>query len=137
MACCGLSGCALILCAIDTDISHQPRFQNIVGTVVHTRRKLYLYRRGSHYSVAAQRFYDLRKSTAGIDRHNLVAVVPAGHPVKFTKVLRKRDLESSDDYMYGEITLNGTAYPVEVYLDATLAEDGWRFILHDLLVYKE
>lgn len=137
IACCGLSGCALILCAIDTDITREPRFQNIVGPVVHTRQKWYLYRRGSNYSPAAQRFYDFRKSTEGIDRQNLIAVVPAGHPVKFTKALRKHDIESSDEYLYGEITLNGNLYPVEVYLSGSLAEDGWRLILQDLFVYKE
>lgn len=136
IACC-LSGCALILCAIDTDITREPRFQNIVGTVIHTRQKLYLYRRGTNYSPAAQRFYDFRKSTEGIDRQNFLAVVPAGHPVKFTKALRKHDIESSDEYLYGEITLNGTAYPVEVYLSGSIYPDGWRLILQDLFVFKK
>jgi hypothetical protein len=137
IACCSLSGCALILCAIDTDITREPRFQNIVGTEVHTRRKLYVYQQGTNVAPAMRTHYQFRKSTEGIDHQNFIAVVPAGHSVKFTKAVRKHDIESSYEYLYGEITLNGTVYPVEEYLSGSIYPDGWRLILHDLYVIKE
>lgn len=136
-ACCGFSGCALILCATDTDISREPRFQNIVGTEIHTRQRLYLYQQGYNISPAMRPCHEFRKSTAGIDRLNLIAVVPAGHPVKFAKVLRKHDIERSDECIFGEITLKGRVYPVAEYLSGSIYPDGWRLILRDLFVFKE
>ncbi|MDB6006862.1 MAG: hypothetical protein JWR15_3849, partial [Prosthecobacter sp.] len=37
-----LSSCALVLCLIDTDVSRTPRFKNVAGHELLTRKKLYL-----------------------------------------------------------------------------------------------
>lgn len=69
-------------------------------------------------------------------REGPIIVVPAGHPVTFTKVLSKRNMGGAREEMFGEITLHGTTYPVveSLYLDDY--PRGWRPVFIASFVVK-
>jgi len=136
LACHGLAGCALILCAIDTNITHQPRFAQVTGRVIHTRKKLYLFEPSLYGSERVRLFYSLEENKVGYGQ-KLFAEVPAGHPLRFDKVKRKHDIETSWDDMYGEITLHGRTYPVTLSLGGSLRPDEWRGILFNCFGIRE
>jgi len=128
---------ALIVSAIDVDISREPRFQDIVGHEVRTRRTLYLYRpdySGTYPDLRS--FYVFHGSKDEATREGPIRVVPAGHPVKFTKVLKKRNMGGGREEMFGEITLHGTTYPVVVDLDLDDYPRGWRRVFMASFVVK-
>jgi hypothetical protein len=129
IACIGLSGCvmALIMSAITTDISREARFQDVIGHELRTRRTLYMYK--PEYSSTypdLRTFYEFHGSKDEGARGSPIIVVPAGHPVKFTKVLSKHGIDGGREDMFGEITLKGTTYPVVVDLNLNDYPNGWR-----------
>ena len=129
MACCSLSGCvtALILSAIDFDISREARFQDVVGHEVRTRRTLYLYKPEFSSTYPDLRsYYEFHGYANEGAREGPILVVPAGHPVKFTKVLSKLNMGGGREEMFGEITLKGTTYPVVEQLNLNDYPRGWR-----------
>jgi hypothetical protein len=101
----GLSGCALVLLFFDSDVTKDPRFENAVGHELHTRKKLYLFERSGGQPATQRCFYDLEDRLGSHEA--LIAVVPAGHPVKFNKVLRQNLPDDGEEHLYGEITIKG------------------------------
>lgn len=136
LACHGLAGCALILCAIDTNISHQPRFAQVTGREIHASKKLYLFEPEISGTEKMRRYYLLSADKGGNGR-KLVAEVPAGHPMRFDKVMRKHDIEETWDTMYGEISLNGRTYPVRLFLGGSVYPEEWRHILFNCFGVRE
>jgi hypothetical protein len=132
--CLSLSGCALVLCFIDTDLSKDPRFKNVVGHEIRTKQTLYLDAPDNRRPEKLRHVYDLDATSMG--KEVLAAVVPVGHPVKFTKVIRKHVIDHTADYMYGEITLKGRTYPISLFLGISLFPDEWRKI-HDMFEIEE
>ena len=128
IACFALGSCALVLGLMDTDVSHQPRFANVLARDLHTRRMLYLYQPEYGGSKKKRQSFELRDS-ADTGRENLVAVVPVGHPVRFTQVLRQHAIEETWDDMFGQLTLNGKVFPVVLSLGGSIYPDEWRRIL--------
>jgi hypothetical protein len=120
----GFSSCALVLGAFDTDVTKDPRFRNVVGHEIRTKQTLYLYAPDNRRPEKIRHIYDLVE-TKGYNEV-LTAVVPAGHPVRFDKVLRKNGIESTSEDMYGEITIKGNTYPISYFLGTSLFHDGWR-----------
>ncbi len=135
-ACHGLVSCALILCAIDTNITHQPRFAQVTGREIHTRKKLYLFEPSISGSERMRLFYALSEDKVYYGQQ-LFAEIPAGHPLRFDKVMRKHDIETSWDDMYGEISLNGRTYPLRLSLGGSLRPDEWRHILFNCFGIRE
>ena len=128
---------SLIVSAIDVDISREARFQDIVGHEVRTRRTLYLYRpdySGTYPDLRS--FYVFHGSKDEATREGPILVVPAGHPVKFTKVLSKRNMGGGREEMFGEITLHGTTYPVVEELNLDDYPHGWRRVFMGSFVVK-
>lgn len=135
-ACHGLVSCALILCAIDTNITHQPRFAQVTGREIHARKKLYLFQPDSSGTEKMRRFYYLTEDRGG-NGQALIAEVPAGHPMRFDKVMRQHGIEETWDRMYGEISLNGRTYPVKLFLGGSIYPDEWRRTLFNCFGIRE
>lgn len=135
-ACHGLVGCALILCAIDTNITHQPRFAQVTGREIHASKKLYLFEPEISGTEKMRRFYSLSADRVYYGQKR-IAEVPAGHPMRFDKVMRKHDIEATWDTMYGEISLNGRTYPLSLYLGGSVYPDEWRHILFNCFGVRE
>ncbi len=141
IVCCGLSGCVLtlIICSITTNISREARFQDVVGHELRTRKTLYMYK--PEYSSTypdLRTFYQFHGSKDEGARGSPIIVVPAGHLVKFTKVLSKHGIDGGREDMFGEITLQGTTYPVVEQLYLNDYPNGWRPIfMQSFAIQKE
>lgn len=130
----GLSGCSFVELFYDSNVSKDPRFKGVLGHEIHTRKKLRLYAPNARQPDRQRQYYDLTDSIGGSEI--LIAVVPAGHPVKFTQVLRQNLMGDGKEDLYGEITLKGTTYPIKSSLGLTSRPDDWRE-MYQMFVIKE
>ncbi len=128
--------CGLILCAIDTDITQQPRFAQVTGREIHTRKKLYLFEPDRSVSDKMRRFYSLSADRV-YGGQTLVAEVPAGHPLRFDKVMRRHGMEETWDDMFGTTSLNGRIYPLTLSLGGSLYPNEWRRTLTSCFDIRE
>ncbi|MDB6005192.1 MAG: hypothetical protein JWR15_2179, partial [Prosthecobacter sp.] len=51
--------------------------------------------------------------TQNMGDRELLAVIPAGHPVRVNKVMRQHNIGDYSDFLFGEVTLKGTTYPLK------------------------
>jgi hypothetical protein len=141
MACCGLSGCvtAMIMSFVHTDLTRDPRFQNIVGHEVLTRKTLYLFKPGYSTTLPELRdFYVFYGSMEEGVRENFIAKVPPGHPVRLTKAQRRHGIELSEEDLFGEIAIKGSVYPVTIDLNSMSDyPNGWKPIFLKSFVIQE
>ena len=78
----------------------------------------------TYFSTDMRHVYDLTNVMSG--PVNRVAVVPAGHAVRFDRAVRKNGLGGSSEYLFGEITIRGRTYPMNYYLTSDVYPDAWR-----------
>ncbi len=124
-ACLLLPGCVMMMLTLgNKDISKEARFAQVLGREIRTKVEMRLYApdNSSHDDMRA--IYDLSNVMSGPE--NRVAVVPAGHVVRFDRAVRKHFFDGSSEYLFGEITIHGRTYPMYYYLSTSVYPDGWR-----------
>lgn len=124
-ACLLLPGCVMMLLSQgNKDISKEARFTQVLGREIRTKVEMRLYAPDNRRPDDMREIYDLSNVMSGPE--NRVAVVPAGHVVRFHRVLRKDGLGGSSEYLFGEITIHGRTYPMKFYLTSDVYPDAWR-----------
>lgn len=125
IACSCLSGCVMMLLTMgNKDISKDARFAQVLGREIRTRVEMRLYAPDNRRPDDMREIYDLTNVMSGPE--NRVAVVPAGHVVRFDRAVRKNFFDGSSEYLFGEITIHGRTYPMNYYLSTSVYPDGWR-----------
>ena len=104
-----LSVVALSACSMNTNITSDSRFINIIGIPIRTKTPLRLYAIDYQRSGNRDRCDFTETEYVGDE---LIGVVPAGHPVRFDKVFRRNEAGGSWERMEGEITFCGKIYPI-------------------------
>jgi hypothetical protein len=124
-ACLLLPGCVMMLLTMgNKDISKDARFAQVLGREIRTKVEMRLYAPDNRRPDDMREIYDLSNVMSGPE--NRVAVVPAGHVVRFDRAVRKDGLGSSSEYLFGEITIHGRTYPMNFYLTSDVYPNAWR-----------
>ena len=124
-ACLLLPGCVMMLLSQgNKDISKDARFAQVLGREIRTKVEMRLYAPDNRRPDDMREIYDLSNVMSGPE--NRVAVVPAGHAVRFDRAVRKDGLGGSSEYLFGEITIHGRTYPMKFYLTSDVYPDAWR-----------
>lgn len=124
-ACLLLPGCVMMLLTMgNKDISKDARFAQVLGREIRTKVEMRLYAPDNRRPDDMREIYDLSNVMSGPE--NRVAVVPAGHVVRFDRAVRKNFFDGSSEYLFGEITIHGRTYPMNYYLSTSVYPDGWR-----------
>ncbi len=119
-----LSAC-LVSCTHETDVTNDPRFKGITTKQVYAKKRLRLYENSYQFS-EGKGHYKLVAFDEG--QENLTTYIPAGHPVKLSRIYRIQNMGGTWEDLYGEVTLNGQVYPFYYFLGITLYPEGWRRI---------
>lgn len=124
-------------CGLKVEKTHEPRFNDVLGHTIHTKRPLRLYKidmqltgdRDHHYITAG--YYPSSKTDSGE-----IGVLPKGHPVTFHKLRQVGVSGGTSERLLGNTTFHGTNYPVLYYLgfkgDDSAA--GWSRIYRSFVV---
>ena len=124
-ACLLLPGCVMMLLTMgNKDISKDARFAQVLGREIRTKVEMRLYAPDNRRPEDMRHVYDLTNVMSG--PVNRVAVVPAGHAVRFDRAVRKNGLGGSSEYLFGEIIIRGRTYPMNYYLTSDVYPDAWR-----------
>lgn len=115
----------LVNCTHKTDVTNDPRFKDIIAKQVYAKKRLRLYDNNYQFS-EGMGHYKLVAFDEG--RENLVIYIPSGHPVKLSRIYRRKNMGGAWEELYGEVTLNGQIYPFYYFLGITLYPEGWRRI---------
>ena len=124
-ACLLLPGCVMMLLTMgNKDISKDARFAQVLGREIRTKVEMRLHAPDNRRPEDMRHVYDLTNVMSG--PVNRVAVVPAGHTVRFDRAVRKKDLGGYAEHLFGEITIHGRTYPMHFYLTCDVYPDAWR-----------
>lgn len=116
---------SLVSCTHNTDVTDDPRFKSITTKQVYAKKRLRLYDNNCQFS-EGKGHYKLVAFDEG--QENLTTYIPAGHSVKLSRIYRRHNMGGTWEELYGEVTLNGQAYPFYYFLGITLYPEGWRRI---------
>jgi hypothetical protein len=115
---------SLVGCSYKKDVTNDPRFNGICSKNVRTKRELRLY--GFGYQPGANELFDLTTTDQG--KTNLIGFVPAGHPVKLTRITQHHDIGITWEQLQGEIGFKGQIYPFAFELGTSAYTEKWRRI---------
>jgi hypothetical protein len=105
-ACLTLPGCVMMLLTMGKkDISKDARFAQVLGREIRTKVEMRLYAPDNRRPDDMREVYDLTNVMSGPE--NRVAVVPAGHALRFDRAVRKNDLGGYEEHLFGELTIHG------------------------------
>lgn len=122
-ACLALPGCLIRLLTMgDKDISKDAHYAPMVGREIRTKVEMRLYAPDNRRPDDLRGFYDLTNVMGGAE--NRVAVVPAGHAVRFDRAVSKEDLRGATEYLFGEITIHGRTYPIGFYVRSDVSPEA-------------
>jgi len=115
----------LVGCTYKTEVTQDPRFNGIIAKRAYAKKRLRLYENNYQFS-EGKVHYKLAAFDEG--QENLTTYIPSGHPVKLSRIYRRKNMGGEWEELYGEVTLNGRVYPFCYFLGITLYPEGWRRI---------
>lgn len=125
---------ALLLCSctIATVKTEDLRFKNVLGYTIHTKRSLNLYEIEPQLTGDAEHHL----ITAGSYPFKVLAVLPSGHLVSFTKLRKTPMSGGAAEYLLGTTEFRGKTYPVCYGLGFSGDESnaGWRMIYRSFTI---
>lgn len=114
---------ALTGCAYTTDISSKNQFHALISGPSQTKRQLRLYDIDDQSGAGKNRF---NLTTVDQGSEELIAFIPAGHPIKIEHIYVHHDLGGAWEQAVGEIIVDGQSYPFGFYMGSSLSEGPGR-----------
>ena len=114
----------LASCSYQTDVTGDSRFKSIIPCQTKTKIAHRLY--GFGYQPKPGALYDLTITNEG--SADLIGIVPAGSPLKLTRVVRFHDIGIHWERVEGEVSFKGVQYPFAFHLGTFAYPNYWKFI---------